>query len=622
MRYAMRHATVAAVAAGLVIVAAAGPARAGGFEYGTDNGAEAVARAGASTAYANPMSLYTNIAGIADIPRYVVFLSDNIIFQRVTFERTPYLYQYRDGWDPVVAEYGYEPTEDTTGAFWLGASLAAHVRLTDYLVLSLGAMGPAAVGQANFAEPDPARWVNEPDDGGGLPESRWLHNPAGSARFDLTAMSVVFVWPTIGLGLTVPHFERLRIGVAFQPGFVHMAMTTYADAYDINGEVRTELSVWDPFVPAGEIGFLLRLWRFDIGAQVRLSDDIEATGHVVDSRGREDYAEFFDVDPDPASPTTVEVRDATAGGANFSTPWPLAVLRVGVRYAHPRAGVDQGCEILRGARRCDDRMPWQRDLFDVEVDFVYENTSRVDAYDVSLTDLNLEGVAVPSRSLSVPHNWTDSFGVRLGGSAHFLDGMLTASLGVSWDSGAVPLEWTRLDYLGWQRFGLGLGLTFRYSLIELTVAYQHMFIEDRDVTLPERADPRSDQYDPEYDVCQDRPCGLGAMNDYTFSVDDINRHSEGWAANTGHYEASQDILSISLAFRWGQGSGGLRDRSREEQAEPVEAEPAEEVAPATAEPPPAPTTPEPAPADAPGAAAPDELSAPTQPPEPQPAPVE
>lgn len=562
MRYAKTLDVVAAVAAGLAIVAAAGPARAGGFEYGTDNGAEAVARAGASTAYANPMSLYTNVAGIADIPRYMIFLTDNLVFQRVTFDRSPYDFPYQLFFEWQYNQYEFDRTEDTTGSFPIGFGVAAHIRLTDYLVLSLGANGPAAVGEVNYAEPDPDLWVND---------GRHLHNPTGSSRFDLTAMNVIYIWPTIAVGLTVPRFERLRIGLAFQPGFVHMAFANYADASDIGGEVRTELSVWDKFVPAGEIGFLLRLWRFDIGAQVRLSDDIEATGGVVSSTGQEGHAEFHDTTPTSENPTTVEVRDVTVGGVVFRAPWPLAVLRFGLRYAHPRPGVDQSCGVV-GRATCRNRMPWQRDLFDIEVDFVYENASRVDAYEVTLTDLNVEGVNVPSRTLTVPLNWHDSFGVRLGGSAHFLDGMLTASLGVSWDSGSVPLEWTRLDYLGWQRVGLAVGLTFRYSLIELTVAYQHMFFEERDVTLPAAADPSSDQYDwdtPEddrFDVCTVRPCGLGAMEDNSFSGVD----SEGWAINAGHYEASHDVVSISLAFRWGEGSGGLRDRSREEQPEPAE----------------------------------------------------
>jgi hypothetical protein len=271
-------------------------------------------------------------------------------------------------------------------------------------------------------------------------------------------------------------------------------------------------------------------------------------------------------------------------------------------------------------------MPWQQDLFDVELDFIYENNSVVDAFDVVLEDVVLDPLLPPvTRRLTVPHNYNDSFGLRLGGSAHFLNGMLTASLGASWDSGGIPDEWTRLDYLNWQRFGLALGVTFRYSLIEITVAYQHMFLLERDVSLPAQADPRSPDYDEDFDVCTVRACALSAMSDYEFG---------DAAINTGHYEASQDILSISLGFRWGEGSGGLRDRSDDEPPQPVptDAAPPQEPAsgrdaapvdePAQPAPTDSTTTPAADPAPVDQAVAPVEASAPVEPPPPQPAPVE
>jgi len=94
----------------------------------------------------------------------------------------------------------------------------------------------------------------------------------------------------------------------------------------------------------------------------------------------------------------VEVLDATGSGARFESPWPRAVLRFGVRYAHPRAGVDQAASILSarsGRTSCDARMPCSETSSTSSSTFIYENNSVVDAYNVTLEDVNLPGVLVP-----------------------------------------------------------------------------------------------------------------------------------------------------------------------------------------------------------------------------------
>ena len=109
------------------------------------------------------------------------------------------------------------------------------------------------------------------------------------------------------------------------------------------------------------------------------------------------------------------------------------------------------------------------------------------------------------------------------------------------------------------------------------------------------ADPRSDQYDSSYDPCTEYACALDAMAD---------NHYAGVPINTGTYEGSYDLLSVSIGFRWGQGSGRYRD---EESAAGDEPEPQEE-------PPPEPVVEEPEPiADEPPAEEPVEESAPVEP---------
>jgi hypothetical protein len=227
---------------------------------------------------------------------------------------------------------------------------------------------------------------------------------------------------------------------------------------------------------------------------------------------------------------------------------------MGIRYAHPREGAEE-----------DALLPFQRDLFDIELDFIFEQNSSLDQYDVTIDNTTIGALPpIPKSEMVVTHNWENSYGVRLGGSVHLLRGMLTLSAGFSWDSAAVPENWTRLDYVSWGSVGIAAGLTFRISIVELSVAYQHLFVWDRTVDLPAYADPASAEYNEDQSPCGERACALDAMAATGLSNEVIN---------AGHYEASYDVIGMSLAFVWGKRSE--RDQGEEPEAEP-EAEPEEE----------------------------------------------
>lgn len=515
-----------AALAGVLFLVVASTVHAGGYEYGTDNGAEALARAGASTAYSNGMSQYTNIAGIADTPRYLIYLTNNMIWRDVLFQRLA---------EPEISsafgtipEHRYEDVENLAGPYLTGVGFAANIRLTDYLVLNLGFNGPASVGRAEYSGPN---YTNDQSRDG---DGNWEHDLSGPARFDQTYMDILVAFPSIGLGLTVPGFENLRIGASFQPSFARMVFETYAEAA-MGTEVEAHLEVVDPFIPAGQIGAMLRLWRFDIGLQLRLSADIEADGN-------RDPDESGDIELRAFDATTGAESTATAESVTFIAPYPRAVLRFGFRYFQPRENI-----------RPDARMPWQRELFDVELDVIYENQSQNEGYDVTMRDVNInDTIRLEELNFFVRHNWQDTVSIRLGGSVHLFDGMMTISAGASWESPTTPNEFTRLDFTSWMRVGLALGVTLRISIIELTVAYQHIFSPDRDVDLPEGYDP-SDPDASGDEICDVAACQLSADPTEADRLSSV-------IVNAGHYELSYDILSISLGFRWGQGSGWLRDR--------------------------------------------------------------
>lgn len=464
--------TALSVFVALTLISAPEPAFAGGFEYGTDNGALALARGGASTARPSLSALYTNLAGMADTERVDVFLSTNLVFRQLAFQRI-----------------GFEIVEDETPLF-PGPMIAVHIRLSDHLVLGIGANGPAAVGEGHF----PRGSSGEP----------------GPSRYLMTDMSLIYGIPTVALAFTVPDAEWLRFGFGFQPAIAYAELSVYANVLAPDEElfdVRADAEVWDYFLPAVQIGFLARVGqRVEIGGQVRLTDSVSAEGEV--------WPTAF-----PFEPELRETYEPSRG--RVEVPLPFATVRLGLRYRHPRPGFEE-----RSGRYAP---PHRSELFDVELDLVYESNSDFDEFVVyPLDPVHLPPpmgeIVIPE--LPVKQNWRDTINLRFGGTVNLIGGDLSLSTGVFYQSGAAPLAYTHLFAPAWTTIGLSFGVTYRVRWFEVTLSYAHLFLPERDVSLEQggifalRASPEGGTYDSP-------------------------------AINAGHYEASFDILSISLAARVG-----------------------------------------------------------------------
>ena len=472
---------------------------AGGYEYGTDNGAESVARAGATTANPSFTALYTNVAGVADT-RYVdLYLTNNFNFRHLYFQRASA--EGEQAWDPVEDE----------GIMDVGPALALHFRLTNWLTLAVGANGPAAIAGGDFPN---GTVEHDETDGNGL---------SGATRMDMTHSMVLYIWPSIAAAFNFPSFPNLRIGVSFQPSFAFLDFESHARAPDgmdrVLGEVRIDIGVQDNFVPGGQIGFLYRVngfERLELGLQFRFSDSIKADGEAIPY----------------INSRTPEEAPQDAADVHFEGPQPPVVMRFGVRYAHPREGAPEDAVYAH-----------ERELFDIELDVVYEMNSFVDGYDLNLTNVWLMGTEIGDIDMFIDHSWKDTVSVRLGGSVHLLRGHLTISAGASYESNTVPESHTRVDYLGWTRVGLGLGVIARFSIIELCLSYQHIFMPDR--TVP-----------------------IGSGRAYT-PIATAGEHTmdETLPTNEGDWEASYDFVGFSLGFRFERAGSGNRDEPSEDETD-------------------------------------------------------
>jgi long-chain fatty acid transport protein len=201
-------------------------------------------------------------------------------------------------------------------------------------------------------------------------------------------------------------------------------------------------------------------------------------------------------------------------------PWQA---RAGVRYYKKRAPAEGG----EGAPR-QGRDPLRDEVFDVELDLEYARDSQFKTlgvrFDQPEVKLNIQGieVAIPADA-SVPHNWKDSFGVRLGGDYVVLPGKLSLRAGAWYQSAFVEAKDMHLDFIGAQRLGLTAGGTFRAGPVDIQAGYGHIFFKTLDNG------------------------GQGQLQAITGSAPTFRSN---FPVNGGSIKAKADIVSLGLVARW------------------------------------------------------------------------
>jgi long-subunit fatty acid transport protein len=107
---------------------------------------------------------------------------------------------------------------------------------------------------------------------------------------------------------------------------------------------------------------------------------------------------------------------------------------------------------------------------------------------------------------------------------------LRVSAGGYWEQGAVPDNYSHLDFPSFDRIGVGTGLRYDSGNLQLALSYAHVFQETR--TVDERFGK----------VFQQRPLAEcpGGCGGYS-----------GVPVNAGTFETGFDLLSWSVAWRFG-----------------------------------------------------------------------
>ena len=479
----------------VAVLSMATVARGGGFEV-PDNGTRALSRGGAFIVLADDLSaIALNPGGLSRLRGTYFLFSDNLLFSHASFARATSVLPDGSGLtqgDPLATVH------NTKELFPLGMMLAvgSDFGLPNWQ-FTLGAYGPNASG------------VQE-----------W--NVQGGQRYMLTSTDIALLYPT----LSVAYGKKDVFGVGLSLQYVMMPKTKFSlvndgvtggalnPYYSPSGDVEATLDMSDMTGFTAQVG---GWWRPTPWLEVGLSGRVVPI--YLTAEGDITLANVAHVDGEPNwNSTQLSIKDINGDEPNVSLPITLPVIaRAGLRYRHLEPGTD-------------------RELFDVELDVVYEAWSMMKGYDIDLTgEISLLSAAeLPD--VKIDKNWKDTVSVRLGGTwtaARWLG----VSAGGFWESGATPTAYTHLDYPSFDRFGVGGGLRFQFYGVDFNVAYNHTFQVDRDVS------------ELEGKVFQQRPISPCPAN---------CGGSLGVPANAGHYESSFDqlVLGLQLHFDdWLKASG-------------------------------------------------------------------
>lgn len=472
----------------LALLTSAGTAAASGLEV-PEQGVRSVARGGAWSAKADdPSAAIHNPGALVLIDGFDVLYSHNLIWHHATFARAPSVLSASEGYpgqDP------FAPVQNETPFFGLGAMLSAAYGFDDWTV-GISAYGPNSSGHVKY-----------PATGG----QRYMLTELEAVMF-FGGVSVAYGGDTFGFGITLqgafmPSMRYSLVVDGTEPPANDAEGAESLSPYSSPWDVEATLAVSDGFAPTAIVG---GWWQPHPSVELGLSGRVMPV--VFDAKGD---IELRNVPGQgDFSPELLEVLDSSA---SLEIPLPPTA-RLGARYIHREGGAE---------------------VFDVELDVVWEGWSIVDVYRADLSGGIVLAGGIETQDVRIEKRWRDTFSVRLGGTVAVVPDLLKLSAGGYFEQGASHPRYTNLDFLSTDRFGVGAG--FEFALLDdpdgiqldFIWAFQHVFQADRTVD------------ETEGKVIQQRPVAQcpDACGGYT-----------GVVANAGTFSSSFDQLSFGLNARF------------------------------------------------------------------------
>ncbi len=483
-------------------------AYAGGTEVG-DLGTVAMGRGTAFVARSDNLSaFYYNPAGLSKSKGPNLLLVGNVVNQNVDYERMgngafvklddnglPDYGQVCGDDDLVNRRCVKNPQFDYRGGIsslenprgWKPISLEKRFGPQPMLVFSWGGIGKAddlALALGAFAPP-----------GFGTP----AYSKEGAQRYVVRGGNLMMLLP--GVGISYAFNRYIQLGAVFLSGFgvfeqnqairLEMQPEDVLGNEDAGGDADLTFDIHDYFIPTGIVGILSNpLDWLEIGLSVRLPIKVAAKGEV----------KYDAPEGDMQNSVLVAGRDKITMTQVY--PW---MVRAGARYIHR--------------------------LFDVEVDFVWENWRSYRAeYEIDAAVDN-EGQEIDFTAKGeLLKNFRDTYSIRIGGDVEVWPEHIAVRIGGFYTSSAYPknYETVTIDAPYGEEFGLGGGLTVHaFRFLDIHVGYLHIF--QLDIAVEEG-------------IIQQ----LGPTAEVTQPDGSTKERNLGNIINNGNYEVSFNTFGVAL----------------------------------------------------------------------------
>ena len=413
------------------------PVFAAGFEL-PGFGSRSMGRGAAFVALANdPTAMFHNPGGLSKLVGTQLMINHNLVWAPITFTRAKSLMA---GADAADEETALQPVSNGEELFPLNGSLfvVSDFGLDDW-TFGLGVFGPNAVGKRSFP-------IN------------------GGQRYMLTRTEMLEIY----YSLAVAYGKKDKYGFGITAQYVDVPLSKFSLVVD-----STPGGQPSPYYNAFDLESTLDLsdrssWTLLMGGWWRVSQalDLGVSGRVVpinlNLKGKVQLSKVSENFPGTLT--------LLGGDAAMDITMPVTA-RLGARYRHITDG--------------------GQELFDLEIDYVYEAWSSIEDYEVKLDgSLNLgepthgpvetdPGEAL--QDLTLGKKWRDTHSIRVGGIYNVIPSTLGLSLGGFWESGAVPNNYSNLDFLSFDRIGMGSGVQYSGNGFDLNLSFLYVMQEDRTV---------------------------------------------------------------------------------------------------------------------------------------------
>lgn len=379
----------------------------------------------------------------------------------------------------------------------------------------LGLFTPAAVGQTRYGSDTivsvlPAE--NEPFS----PTVSGVQSPTRQMAIERRGVNA-FLMAGVGLSLA----DWLRVGGSVGYGVASIYSKSVVSALGgsfQDQEVITEINAHAWFIPKAVASVVISPWQqVELFGVVTYHGDMNAKGTAdLTANGVNGAPRKSCRDENPGTHCRID-------GVEVNVPFPTFEVVGGIRFAKLRRNREG---VLN---------PMRDEVFDLELQAIWSQTSNVDRFDVKLHDQvagedastpriqwnNLEDGAIGSyvrQSSGIPKFWKNTLSLRAGSDIQLVPERLAIRGGVSYASRAADPRYMNIDYWPVEKIGLHAGATVAVGRLKVTVGYAHFFYETLFV-----------------------PVGAGLVKDIATVAEDA-----ATGVNEGRFRAAQDVFSLQI----------------------------------------------------------------------------